>query len=232
MNHSRRYGLALALGLIAFADTAMAQSVVVIAARGIALKPGARLDSSEALTLRQGQHVTLISVTGETIKLDGPFTGAPNGQGVAAAQRSALAALISERDARISSVGTVRGGVPLAPLPDPWLIDASHAGFACIREGTTPIFWRPDAAAEGSLAVMPDDRSWAVNAQWPMGVDRLTVNQGVRAGASYYVTFNGTESAIRVEEVPAALDNDSMRAAWMANKGCDAQATALVRNLK
>lgn len=79
---------------------------------------------------------------------------------------------------------------------------------------------------------MPDDRSWMVSAAWPMGVERLTLNQGVRTGASYYVTFNGTESAIRVEEVPAGLDNDSMRAAWMANKGCDAQATALVRNLK
>ena len=60
----------------------------------------------------------------------------------------------------------------------------------------------------------------------------MTLNQGVRAGANYYVTFNGTESAIRLELVPAALENDSMRAAWMANIGCDAQATALVRNLR
>lgn len=232
MRTSRPYGLALALCLIALSHAAQAQSVVVIAARGIALKPGARLDSSQALTLRQGQHVTLISVTGETIKLDGPFNGPPDGQSLAAAQRSALGALLSERDARISSVGTVRGGVPLAPLPDPWLIDASHAGFACVREGTMPVFWRPDATAAGNLSVMPDDRSWMVSAAWPMGVERLTLNQGVRTGASYYVTFNGTESAIRVEEVPAGLDNDSMRAAWMANKGCDAQATALVRNLK
>lgn len=232
MTYARAYGLALALCLIALSHTALAQSVVVIAARGIALRPGARLDSSQALTLMQGQHVTLISVTGETIKLDGPFTGSPGGQGLAPAQRSALGALISERDARISSVGTVRGGVPLAPLPDPWLIDASHAGFGCVMEGTPPIFWRPDAAAQSTLSVMPDDRSWMVSAQWAPGVERLTLKQGVRTGANYYVTFNGTESAIRIEEVPAALENDSMRAAWMANKGCDAQATALVRNLR
>ncbi len=232
MKHPRAYGLVLALCLIALSDIAAAQSVVVIAARGIALRPGARLDSSQALNLRQGQHVTLISVTGETIKLDGPFSGLPGGPGLAAAQRSALGILMSERDARISSVGTVRGGVPLAPLPDPWLIDATHAGFGCVLEGTIPVFWRPDAAAAASLSVMPDDRSWAVSAQWAPGTERLTFNQGVRPGANYYVTFNGTESAVRLELVPAALENDSMRAAWMANIGCDAQATALVRNLR
>jgi hypothetical protein len=32
-----------------------------------------------------------------------------------------------------------------------------------------------------------------------------------------------------VNTVPAALTNDEMRAAWMAQKGCDRQAEALLR---
>jgi len=42
------------------AQSASAAVLVVAEARGIALKPGATLDSAKPLTLKQGQHVTLI----------------------------------------------------------------------------------------------------------------------------------------------------------------------------
>jgi hypothetical protein len=51
----------------------------------------------------------------------------------------------------------------------------------------------------------------------------------VHGGATYFVKFAGTESAVRLNVVPAALANDAMRVAWMANKGCEAQAEALAR---
>ena len=54
-------------------QSASAAVLVVAEARGIALKPGATLDSTKPLTLKQGQHVTLISETGATLKLDGPY---------------------------------------------------------------------------------------------------------------------------------------------------------------
>ena len=41
--------------------------------------------------------------------------------------------------------------------------------------------------------------------------------------------FNGTEYALAMSTVPASLRNDYMRAAWMVQKGCEAQAEALLR---
>ncbi len=44
---------------------------------GIAFDPGDTLDSVKPLVLKQGQHVTLISDTGSTLKLDGPYDRPP-----------------------------------------------------------------------------------------------------------------------------------------------------------
>ncbi len=61
-----------AFHLLAGAATADAATLVVVEARGIALRPGATLEDSKPLVLKQGQHVTLVSETGATLKLDGP----------------------------------------------------------------------------------------------------------------------------------------------------------------
>ena len=55
------------LTLMMAETTASAAVLVVAEARGIALKPGAALDSAKPLTLKQGQHVTLISEAGWTL---------------------------------------------------------------------------------------------------------------------------------------------------------------------
>ena len=49
------------------------------------------------------------------------------------------------------------------------------------------------------------------------------------SGAAYVVSYAGSEYALAVSTVPASLANDSMRVAWMVQKGCEAQAEALAR---
>ena len=51
----------------------------------------------------------------------------------------------------------------------------------------------------------------------------------MRAGETYIVTFNGTESAVTMVQVPASLTNNDMIAGWMANRRCEQQAEALVK---
>jgi hypothetical protein len=225
----------LAKGIFALAlvlpVAAQAANLIVIEARGIALRAGQSVDSTKALTLKQGQHVTLITPTGATLKLDGPYDKAPDadqGQGVAVG--TMLAALVTQRQARIGEVGTTRGLAPNT-LPDPWVLDASRTGTVCLQEGAMPVFWRPEAQAAADVTVMPADRSWRASARWPAGADRITIATQVpiRGGASYFVTVGGTQSSLNVAAVPAILTNDSMRAAWMAEKGCESQAEALLR---
>jgi hypothetical protein len=119
-------------------------------------------------------------------------------------------------------------------LPDPWLFDVTHNGNVCLRENTQPVFWRPDAKSAVALSVAPVDRSWKSHADWPAGMNRVSVTTDVpmHGGAAYVVTFAGTDYALAVSTVPASLANDEMRAAWMMQKGCEAQAEALLRPRK
>ncbi len=225
--------IALALlGCCVLTQTADAATLVVAEARGVALKPGATLDSTKPLTLKQGQHVTLISETGSTLKLDGPYNQPPVAAGGAGGVgiNQTLAALVTQRQARAGEFGVTRGTV-LADLPDPWVLDTTHSGNVCVMENGTPVFWRPDPKAAVAISVAPVDRSWTAKAQWPVGSDRIQITTDVpmRAGETYVVNFNGNESAVTMVQVPATLTNTEMRAGWMANRRCEQQAQALLK---
>jgi len=213
---------------------AKAAELVVIEARRVALKVGQTVDSAKPIVLKEGEHLTLISPTGATIKLDGPYNKAPEAdQGRAVPIANTLALLVAQRQARTGEVGTTRG-LTLTPLPEPWVLDTSRTGTVCLREGTDAVLWRPDAKPDLELTVAPTDRSWRAQTHWSAGTDRITIKAPavIHGDATYLVTVNGTQSAITVENVPASLANDPMRAAWLAGKGCEAQAEALLRSSK
>jgi hypothetical protein len=209
-----------------------AERFVVAEARGVGhYKVGSSIDSSATIVLRQGQHIELISETGTTIEFDGPYDGKPTSQVKGGASIiMTLGALFAENRARTNEAGTSRGQV-VHELPQPWLVDVSRAGTACVPSAAPPIFWRPDASRDATILVQPDDRSWKASERWTKGSDRLTVQteMPMRVGALYFVSLDGAEVAVKLAGVPDTLTNDEMRAAWMAAKGCEAQARALLR---
>jgi hypothetical protein len=225
------------LGLLAGAAPALAANLVVVEARGIGLKPGAMVDDAKPLNLLEGQHVTLIAANGATIKIDGPFDRTPaaarsGGSGVLV---QALAALGTQSGARTSEEGVTRAGTQIPRLPSPWLLDVSRTGRVCLQEGEKPIFWRPTAARRSDMTVTAADRSWKAETNWPEGSDQMLVPPAlpVHGGSTYLVSLGkGAEAAVTVELIPAALDSDAMRVAWMAHRGCEAQAEALQRAAK
>ena len=217
-------------GFLLLSGTAQAASLIIVEARGIGLKPGTSIDSAKPLMLKQGQHVTLISDSGATLTIDGPYDQPPTAGGQGKSLGSTLAALATEHNARTGEAGVTRGASTNV-LPDAWLVDVTHSGSACLREKQQPVFWRPDANAVSALTVMPADRSWKSQAVWPAGSARLSVTTDVpvHGGAAYVLVFNGSQYALAVNTLPSTLANDSMRAAWMVRKGCEAQAEALLR---
>jgi hypothetical protein len=224
--------LAFAAVLLSCASANAAQ-FYVSSAQGIGLRPGTALDASKPLVLKQGQHVTLISDTGVTLTLDGPYNKPPaedKAQGIDVA--ATLNGLVTQQGRKVA--GVVRGGGSIANLPGPWLLDASQSGNVCLLEGQEAVFWRPQAASAASFAIMPADRSWKAQAPWPAGTDRLSIagQASVHGNEAYFVSLNGTESAITVNSVPAVLANGRVRAAWMADKGCQSQAKAMLRTLQ
>jgi hypothetical protein len=224
---------AFAAALLLSCASASAAQFYVSSAQGIGLRPGTALDAGKPLVLTQGQHVTLISEAGDTFTLDGPYNKPPaeeKNQGIDIA--GTLNGFKTQGGRR--APGVVRGGSSTADLPSPWLLDASRAGNVCLLEGQQAIFWRPQPAAAVAFSIMPADRSWKAQAPWQAGIDRLSVagQASVHGSATYFVALNGTESAITVNTVPASLVNDRVRAAWMADKGCDSQAKAMLRTLQ
>ena len=164
---------------------------MVAEARGIGLQIGQAIDPAKPLELKVGQHVTLITSAGVTIKLDGPYNNLPtasqNGGGNGTI---VLAALMTQNQARTSEIGATRGAAPVVKLPDPWVMDVTHSGNVCLVAGHTAQFWRPAATSISLLSVMPSDRSWKSQARWPAGSDRLPVTTEVplRGRESYFVS--------------------------------------------
>src|SRR4029077_16246134 len=204
-------------------------SLIVVEARGIGIKPGSSIDSAKPLVLKQGQHVTLITQTGATLSIDGPNKKPPAAGGQGRSVSTTLAGLTTERNARTGEAGVTRG-TKFNALPQAWLVDVSRSVSVCLQKNRHPVFWRPDSSAASSLTVMPSDHSWKSQAVWPAGSATLkvTTDVPVHGGAAYVVKFNGSDYALAVSTVPATLGNDSMRAAWMLQKGCEAQAEALL----
>jgi hypothetical protein len=225
--------MAFAAATLFAAGSAQAANLIVVEARAIALKPGTTIDSTKPLVLKQGQHVTLISEAGATLSIDGPYNQPPSAGGGGKSLGATLAALGTERNARTGEAGVTRNG-GATQLPEPWLFDVTRSGNVCLQENTQPVFWRPDAKSASAIVVMPVDRSWKSRADWPAGRDRMTVTTDVpvHGGAAYVVTYGGADYALAVATVPASLANDDMRAAWMVQKGCEAQAEALLRPRK
>ena len=227
----RTIPLAIAAALLLSTATASAENLIVVEARGIGLKPGSTVDSAKPLVLQPGQHVTLISTAGATLSIDGPYNQPPSAGGGGKSLSATVAALGTEHNARTGEAGVTRTGGKPNTLPEPWLFDVTRSGSVCLQENTQPVFWRPDAKTQASLTVMPVDRSWKSKAAWPMGLERLrvTTDVPVHGGAAYVVNYAGSDYALSVHTIPASLANDQMRAAWMVQKGCEAQAEALLR---
>ena len=67
---------------------------------------------------------------------------------------------MNTRAARTSSVGVIRAGEEVMPLPEPWLVDLSRSGMRCMIEDQSVTFWRPDASQEARFTLVPADRSY------------------------------------------------------------------------
>jgi hypothetical protein len=230
MANGHTLGFCVFAALSLAGTAAQAENLIVVEARGIGIKPGSSIDSTKPIMLKQGQHVTLISQSGATLTIDGPYNKPPAAGGQGRSIGATLAGLTTERTARTGEAGVTRG-TTFNKLPAAWLVDVTHSGSACLQENREPVFWRPDSSSASSLTVMPSDHSWKSQAVWPAGTSTLkvTTDVPVHGGAAYMIKFNGSDYALAVSTIPASLSNDSMRAAWMLQKGCEAQAEALLR---
>jgi len=228
----RMLGIAGIALLAAGTAPALAGQLVVLETRGTDLKQGQTIDDTKPLTLKEGEQVTLVADDGSVVTLRGPFDQTPSsnaGGGGAVLALDALTTRTSQRNV----AGVVRDAAVDVHLPSPWLVDVSHPGAGCIKDGERPVFWRASADG-GTLTIMPSDRSWRAEAPWPKGSSTLQAPDyfPVRDGRTYLASFGGNPVAVTINVLPPALGNARMQAAWMIEKGCVAQAEALIKTVQ
>lgn len=233
---TRKMLVLLAASMTAWMSVVEAAELVVVSAKGVDLKAGQQIDGTKPLKLAAGQLLTLIAADGRTIKLKGPYEDAP---APAQAQQGgavvdSLKNLVNQRGAGSGTLGVVRSGGNEVELPEPWIIDVSRPGARCWREGSEAVFWRAEGTQAAELEIMPADRSWQARARWPDGVDKLRMppTLPLRDGQSYVVTLGGNPSAVVIHGVPVSLVQDAQRLAWLVEKGCEAQAVALLKAIE
>jgi hypothetical protein len=225
--------IVLVLVLLALSGgRAAALELVVAEAHGIRLVPGQAVDAAKPLTLLDGQSVTLLSSSGQIVQLEGPSDAAPE-SGLKHAEsgdvQTAMTALITERQARTSEVGVVRGEGDVK-LPDPWVVDVTHPGTSCVQPNQPVVLWRSEDMSQTPIAFAPKDRSWTVSGTWPAATDRLSLpaTMPLRDHTDYVIEFGDKVAPVTVRLIPAAVNNDAMRAGYMTAVGCGNQLNALL----
>jgi hypothetical protein len=228
-----RAWIALAVGAALLTSQASASELVVVEARGIAMKPGQSIDDSQKVTLQKGDELTLVDESGAVIKLRGPYDAVPSaGAGGSADISNVLAALGTGGSQ--SAMGVVRAKVEDVSLPDPWVVDVTHSGKACVRPGFSVVFWRQQSAGATKLRIMPVDRTWRAESEWPAGTSELTAPAmfPITDRQTYVFDLGGQTATVTLVHVPASLGTDRMRAAWMLQKNCLNQTKALIATMK
>ena len=228
-----RIAVALALGAALVSVQASATELVVVESRGLTLKPGETIDDAQKITLQKGDELTLVDESGAVIKLRGPYDAAPNAGGGSGMDVSNALAALSAGGSQ-SAMGVVRAKVENVTLPDPWVVDVSHSGKACVRPGSTVVFWREQSAGEAKLRIMPVDRTWRAESQWPAGSNELPAPSlfPITDRQTYVFDLGGQTATVTLVHVPASLGTDRMRAAWMLQKNCLNQTKALIATMK
>jgi hypothetical protein len=203
----------------------------VVEAQGIHLASGQTVDGAKPLSLAEGQAVTLLTASGRILKLEGPSQAAPE-TALKGPDRAdvptAIAALITERNARTSEVGVVRGDE--VRLPDPWLVDVTHPGTSCVQPKQPVVLWRSGDLGEAPINFAPKDRSWNLHGKWPAKADRLALppSMPLRDRTDYVVDVGGRLAPVTVRLIPDSVNNDAMRASYMLEVGCGNQVNALL----
>jgi hypothetical protein len=218
-----------------FVQITFAEPLIVMDVRGFKAKVGSSIDSEKPLQLEEGDRITLIRSDGVAVTLRGPYNQPPMPKKSSQTDpKIALAALVTTRDARTNSVGTIRAGKDARPLPSPWLIDVTRPGIRCLQQDTQPVFWRPESDREVQFKIIPADRSYQVDTMWPAKEMYFKSDKIQFLNAQQYltVTIEEEDFNIQISEIPKEIPEGLLLTGWMIEKGCVQQADALIKQLQ
>ena len=252
-----KYGLlVLVLSLfLAVAGAAKAASLVVIESDIPGIDVGRMIDAGASLTVPAGGRVVLVSESGRTLTLTGPFSGVPADPGGTVSSGSslvsALSNLLQTGGTQTSSLGTMKGMDETGAITEnPWAIDAERDATHCLLGDGVVTLWRANEneavvlRLEAEVSGQRADVTWPagkVEIDWPTGLPlvdgagyTVSVETGgdIRGSGGVVMLGGGFGNRILVRLVPADLPTDAHRIAWMAENGCRQQAQQFLSTLR
>ena len=226
---------AAGVGLVAAANVAQAQSIVVRSSGPSAATypQGKKLPAKAKVTLKAGDKLTVLDKAGSRV-LTGPgsFTlDASVARDVGTGAR--IAGVVTGGGTARTRTGAVRGAVPGRPAvavpagPDSvWYIDVSKGGAYCVADPNSVVLWRPNRSEEatGKLSLVggkPVEVTWKKGNPlklWP--TKDLPV-----ADATRYVFSDpvGPNVPITLHVIGTPPADDLAVASLLADRGCLAQ---------
>ncbi len=217
-----------------------AELLVVIDAQqaGAGLQPGQTVGLDDAISLPAGARLSLLNQAGRLVLVKGPFDG-PLAQAVAASSDAGdpgvmhkIGDLMKGEDS-IVSFGAARAvsGQKLVEVPNATFISVMADGQRClISRG--PQLWRSDATGAARLALKGPGGS-KQTLDWPAGKDRIALPSAFIADSSIVIADMGAgEVTMTFNVLPADKRNLAQILAWLGERRCLGQATALLKALR
>ena len=211
---------AAAAAMLAAPAALMATPLVVRSAgpSAKAYPPGRAVGENTPVVLKAGDVVTVLAPSGaRTLRGPGTFKVAGGGSAPAFNTRSRFSAM---------------RGPDVPPSPGLWDVDVSRSGNVCLADPAQVILWRPAAAADATLQVIPAAGAGQPVA-WPAGrlVQRWPQQLPIADGAEYSLKWadSGEPTRLKFKTLAAVGDDPTALAAALIDKGCQAQLDLLIK---
>ncbi|MEM7652009.1 MAG: hypothetical protein AAF220_02395 [Pseudomonadota bacterium] len=211
--------------------------LVVVLSQGSAIKRGTVLRGDSALNLGASSGLVLLDRAGNSIDLNGPFSGPPLSEpaptGIVDAV-TLMARLIVEQEAA-ATAGVGRNGKSAVGLPDdPWEVSVHQTGAACALPDRL-VLWRTSDQTDGKLQIEMNKAGKKARVTWVQGRKTLPMPAKIfRDGSTYRVWLDDVEEPVEITLyiAPSNNANPVEHALWMAKVGCKSQAMIMLDRIQ
>jgi hypothetical protein len=220
-NFARKALRAAAAAAALVAPAALMATPLVVRSAGPSAKsypPGRAVGENVPVVLKAGDVVTVLAPSGaRTLRGPGTFKVAGGGTSPAFNARSRFSAM---------------RGPEVPPSPGLWDVDVSKSGNVCLSDPARVVLWRPAAAADGTLQVIPA-RGAGQPVAWPAGrlVQRWPQQLPIADGSEYSLKWSGAgeSTRLRFKTLAAVGDDPVVLAKALIDNGCQAQLDLLLK---
>lgn len=191
------------------------------------------VDGTEPVALPDSSSLTLVSSSGEKIRVEGPFVGALGGVGDSASGQASVPmrslANLFRAQAEWAATHRLVRSLGEEPNADPWIFDIEWDSAYCYRNPGDAALWRRKAVSDGAVEITVSGDRVATN--WPKGANKLEwpADMPISVGDQYSIRVDKDDKRlIEFKKLPKDLPTRAHMAGWMADNACDDQAVLLM----